>query len=231
MQHTNIKVLIGALLASLAFKGQTVIEKYPNGRVKSEITYKDSLKDGFAKYYFENGQPDAIIEFSHGELTGTIREFYETGRKYREVDTKTLDATTYPRDGSYYEKGRYNDIKFIKNGVWQEWEGTPAYKRFEWNYSNDRKDGPYTVYRRDGSVEATGYYKNGTLADTLKTYDKDGKLQQMDVWKPEEDGESSTLINTIYLSDVKADGTTELIKGKIYIWENGKKKCIGKIKS
>ncbi len=208
---------------STSIEAQTIIEKYPNGQIMSEITYKDSVKNGFAKYYFEDGKPDAIIEFKNGELVGTIKEFYETGFHFREIDTKTFKAKLYTRDSTSYYVGIYDNNKFIRNGIWELWEIKPNFKRFTWTFLDDIKHGPYTAHRRDGTVEATGHYYNGTISDTLKLFDKKGVLQEIQIWKVNEDGKSSSNVNTIYLSDIKSDGTPEMIDGVLYMWQNGKK--------
>lgn len=225
---TNIIIIILVLAFQLG-QGQTIIEKYPNGQIMSEVNYKDSLKHGLAKYYFENGKTDAIIEFDHGKLTGTIKEFYETGFHFREIDTKTFKAKLYTRDSSTFYLGTYDDDKFIRNGLWEQWEIKPNFNRFTWTFLNDIKHGPYTVHRKNGAIEATGYYYNGTISDTLKLFDNKGKLTEMQIWKPNDDGKSSSHVNTIYLTDSKSDGTPEVIDGKIYIWKNGKKEYLSEI--
>ena len=214
---------------SISISAQTIIEKYPNGQIMSEITYKDSVKNGFAKYYFEDGKPDAVIEFKNGELVGTIKEFYETGYKYREIDVKTLKAKVYTRDSLSYYKGTYDNNKFIRNGIWEDWSIKYNFKRFAWTFVNDYKTGPYTAFRKNGSIEATGHYINGTLTDTLKLFNEKGVLQEMQVWKENAKGTGSDLLNTIYLTDKKSDGTPEVIDGKIYIWKNGKKEFLSNV--
>jgi antitoxin component YwqK of YwqJK toxin-antitoxin module len=218
------KIYLFILIISTTFgHSQTIVEKYPNGQIMSEISYKDSVKHGISKYYFEDGKIDAIVEFENGELKGTIKEFYETGYRYRTIDTKTLKAIIYSRDSSTFYKGTYDSREFIRNGLWENWEIKSNFKRFTWTYLNDIKHGPYIGHRKDGTIEATGHYYNGTIADTLKIFDKKGVLQEMQIWKVDEDGKSSTNVNTIYLSDIKSDGTPEMIDGVLYMWQNGKK--------
>lgn len=217
------------ILSCLFGQAQTIIKKYPNGQVMSEINYKDSIKHGFSRYYFENGKTDAIIEFDNGNLTGTIKEFYETGFHFREIDTKTFKAKLYTRDSSTFYIGTYNSTKFIRNGIWEEWASKSNFKRFTWTFVDDIKHGPYIAHRLNGTIEASGHYYKGTISDTLKLFDTEGKLIEMQIWKPEADGSKSTEINTIYLTDIKSDGTPEVIDGKIYIWKKGKKEYISDV--
>jgi len=203
--------------------GQTIVKKYPSGQIMSEVNYKDSLKHGPAKYYFEDGKTDAILEFEKGKLTGTIKEFYETGYPFREIDAKTFKAKFYSRDSSTFYLGTYTDTKFMRNGTWEQWEIRSNFRRFTWTFVNDVKHGPYSVHRQDGSIEATGHYFNGTISDTLKIFDKKGVLTEMQIWKPNTEGTGSSHVNTIYLTDIKSDGTPEMIDGKLFMWKDGKK--------
>ncbi len=221
-------LIIILILISVLGQSQTVIERYPNGQIMSEVNYKDSVKHGISKYYFKNGFTDAIIEFKNGNLTGTIKEFYETGFHFREIDTKTFKAKLYTRDSSSYYIGTYDNNKFIRNGIWELWQIKPNFKRFTWTFVDDTKHGPYTAHNHDGTIEATGHYYKGTISDTLKLFDKKGKLTEMQIWKAESDG-NSTHVNTIYLTDTKSDGTPEVIDGKIYIWKNGKKEYLSEL--
>lgn len=217
---------ITLILATLSIQfglGQTLVQKYPNGQIMSEVNYKDSLKHGTAKYYFEDGKVDAILEFDHGKLTGTIKEYYETGYPFRDIDTKTFKAKVFSRDSLTYYLGTYNNNKFIMNGTWEQWSIKYNYKRFTWTFVNNVQHGPYKAHREDGSVEALGHYFKGTISDTLKLFDKKGTLTEMQIWKAKEDGSSSSHVNTIYLTDVKSDGTPEFIDGKLFIWRDGKK--------
>jgi antitoxin component YwqK of YwqJK toxin-antitoxin module len=215
-------LILSTLAVQLAF-GQTIVKKYPSGQILSEVNYKDSLKHGIAKYYFEDGKTDAIIEFDNGKLTGTIKEFYETGYPFREIDVKTGKAKFYSRDSSTFYLGTYTDTRFMRNGTWEQWEINSNFKRFTWTFANDVKHGPYTAHRKDGSVEATGHYYNGTISDTLKLFDTNGTLTEIQVWKPNSDGKGSSHINTVYYTDMKSDGTPEMIDGKLFIWKDGKK--------
>ncbi len=212
------------ILTTITLTGQIRIEKYPNGQIKSEVSYKDSLKDGVSKYYFQNGQLQLIVEYAKGKLVGTIKEFYETGYKFMIIDAKTLNAKIYSQDSISYYKGKYENTDFNMNGIWEDWNIKYNYKRFAWTFLNGYKTGPYTAFRKNGSIEATGHYLNGTLTDTLKLFDEKGILQEMQIWKVKDDESGSDLVKSIYLTDKKSDGTPEVIDGKIYIWKNGKRR-------
>jgi antitoxin component YwqK of YwqJK toxin-antitoxin module len=206
-------ILLLMILAQAGFS-QTVIKKYPSGKIMSAIPYQDSLKQGTARYYHENGMVHAIIQFDHGKLTGVMREFYETGYHYREIDTKTLKAKIYSGDSSSYYVGTYDNSKFIRNGIWEEWDQKANFKRYVWTFTNDKKHGPYKAYRRDGSLEATGHYYYGTISDTLKLYDRNGRVKELQIWKADSDGKESIHLSTIYVDSTRFEEPDETINSK-----------------
>lgn len=218
------KAIISILIfTAVTATSQTRVARYPNGKLKAEISYKDSLKNGIGNYYFENGKPQLVVEYENDKLVGTIKQFYESGRHYMIIDAKTLEAKIYSEDSTSYYKGIFGNLKFNINGAWEDWIINPNYKKYVWTFVNGTKTGPYTAFRQNGSIEATGHYLNGTLTDTLKMYDEKGILQTLQIWKLKNEGKESNLVRTIHLTDKKADGTPEVIDGKIYIWKNGKK--------
>lgn len=224
----NLKLLAFLLIVTSCNKTQIVTEKYSTGKIKSEISMKDGKQNGPAKYYYESGNLQAEMEWSQDDLVGVGKEYYDGGGIYRESDLSTLIAKVYTQDGKFYLKGKYDNKGkgMIMNGIWEDWVKDANFKRFEWTFVNDIKNGPYTAYREDGSTEAKGYYKNGTIDDSLKLYDTKGIIQEIQIWEAGEKGASSSLVNTIYLTDKKSDGTIEVIDGKIYSWLNGNKELI-----
>ncbi|MCD6019891.1 MAG: hypothetical protein K0S53_3012 [Bacteroidetes bacterium] len=216
-------IILYIMLIAITASAQTRVARYPNGKLKAEISYKDSLKHGIGNYYFENGKPQLVVEYENDKLVGTIKQFYESGRHFMIIDAKTLNAKVYSEDSISYYKGRFENLKFNMNGIWEDWIVNPHYKKYVWTFVNGYKTGPYTAFRQNGSVEATGHYLNGTLTDTLKMFDEKGILQAIQIWKIKNGGKESDLVRTIHLTAKKPDGTPEVIDGKIYIWRNGKK--------
>ncbi len=197
---TTLLFFLLLLLLSSCNRGGIVLSRYPNGSIKTELK----------------------IVYVKGNSVCIVKEYSEDGIIISEINYKTLDAKVYHADGKGYWKGRYNK-KLIMNGVWEDWLTEENYKRFDWTFKNNIEDGPYTAYRRDGSIEAKGFYKNGALSDTLKMFDLKGQLQEMEIWVVNAGGKFSTCVKTIYLTDKRSDGTIQILDGKIYVWKNGKK--------
>jgi antitoxin component YwqK of YwqJK toxin-antitoxin module len=111
-------------------------------------------------------------------------------------------------------------------GLWKEYYLETKQLRFIWTFSKGLKTGPYKALYDNGSIEAAGTYKNGTLDDSLKMYDRNGKLLEIQIWKAAPGEKSSDLIKTISLSNTRPDGTVEMDGTKMYIWRDGKKEFV-----
>ena len=201
-------------------------EKYANGNIKSDIPFEDSKRNGIAKYYYESGKLNTVLEYRQDTIVGETKEYYENGNIYREIDTKTSLAKIYLEDGKYYWKGHYDNNKQIMNGIWEHWNADENYKEGDRTFVNNEKSGPYTSFRKDGTIESKGFYNKDSLIDTLKIFDLKEQLQEIQTWKVDRNSGNSTLINDKFLTEIKPDGTVEHIGDKVYRWNNGKRELI-----
>lgn len=55
------------------------IEKYSNGKLKSEIYYKNGLYNGLCKYYYKNGNIQAIANYQDSIRNGDQYLYYING--------------------------------------------------------------------------------------------------------------------------------------------------------
>ncbi|GAB3831135.1 hypothetical protein GCM10028895_48130 [Pontibacter rugosus] len=60
-------------------------EYYPSGKLKSEITYKNSQQNGPAKTYYANGNIESEANYRGGMLEGSYKTYYENGQVQTEV--------------------------------------------------------------------------------------------------------------------------------------------------
>lgn len=133
----------------------------------------------------------------------------------------------YP-NGNKKEEGCL--IKNKKEGLWKEYAEQDGKILFIWTYEKDTKNGTYYHFNDGGNIDAKGQYFNGLLSDTLKHFDDEGKIIKIDVWEPNFKTMSSNLIYEKNYN-AKPDNTIEIIDGKRYIWDKGKRyELIEKIK-
>lgn len=126
----------------------------------------------------------------------------------------------YFANGKVQEEGCLLNGK--KEGLWKEYNKN-GWVRFEWTYFNDVLNGPYKSFYESGKINSVGYRKDGVPSDTVKFYEEDGILFKLEVWKVIDKNKSEMTYQKFFDESIKSNGTTETIKGKKYIWVDGKK--------
>ncbi|MCG3166756.1 MAG: hypothetical protein POELPBGB_02538 [Bacteroidia bacterium] len=111
---------------------------YPNGNLKSEYNFSDSLLHGPFKIFAENGSPVKEGAYINGLETGLF--------KYYDVNG-TLTVEGYLREGK-------------KNGMWTTWYDD-VQKKEEMNYKDDVLHGIWTHWFIDGNLMREETYENG----------------------------------------------------------------------
>lgn len=131
-------------------------EYFENGKIKSEEFLKDNLKEDTARYFDDRGFLHKTVPFKNNLEQGLAIEYASDGR--------VITLTDYDR-GYLKKEEKINRIdKFgLKQGVWKEfYDGNLAVKS-EGKYSDDRKDGLFKTYKKDGTLIKTELYRNGEL--------------------------------------------------------------------
>ncbi len=114
MQWIKLLLIILNFIYFQSCKDRVIIESeyYDNGKIKSEITYKDSLKYGKAKFYYLNGTLKEEYIFIHDTIQGDYISYDEDGlvsAKGYFINGKAIGPTYY------YKKGKlvlYNERDF-----------------------------------------------------------------------------------------------------------------------
>ncbi len=60
------------------------VSRYPNGKLRSTVNYKNNIKHGEAKNYYENGKVKMAMTYKNGLKQGKAYFYYENGEIYRE---------------------------------------------------------------------------------------------------------------------------------------------------
>lgn len=66
-------------------KEGVAVSKYPNGKIRSEITMKNGKKNGRATDYYESGVKHLEIDYVNNIKHGWARRYYENGKLYQET--------------------------------------------------------------------------------------------------------------------------------------------------
>jgi len=132
-------VILAAAFSPLAVFGETVEEKYENGRIKIRFETTRDKKNGSYEEFFESGQPRVVASYKQGELDGEYVRYHENGK----IATR-----------ANYRKGK-------KHGAYVERseEGQPL---LTVSYSAGKRKGKQTIYR-DGKRHWEYAWKKGEL--------------------------------------------------------------------
>ncbi len=109
-----------------------------------EENFKDDVKQGFTTYYYPNGNIMRLIPFDNGLEHGISKEFGE--------DSTIISITEYRR-GMIVNREKINrrDKNGLKQGLWKSfWDNDKT--KSEGNYINDKKNGFFKTYSREGNL-------------------------------------------------------------------------------
>jgi len=149
---------------------------------------------------------------------------------FKEGESKTIYLNdTSKIKGCAYEKRYYENkiikeegclVNGLKEGVWKVYDQFGVLS-FYFTYKKGVKHGSYSSFFETGQIKVTGSYNNGSLCDTLKSYNEKGDLVSESFWIINGDGKSTMKSQIIYDSKIKQDGTIETINGKKHVWIQG----------
>lgn len=160
---------------------------YERGSLKTEVNYKDGLKNGYLKEYAENGDLLKIVKYANDEIVPEAEEI------------RKLDV-----ENEYYPNGRIRISAMFRNGVPEgvrrEYDTAGRVERAVIYRSgivvsegivldDGNRTGPWKDFYPDGSLRSEGRYDNGKQTGVWKYYHANGKTEQTGVYnsqgKPE----------------------------------------------
>lgn len=89
---------------------------YPDGTIRAEISYVNSILDGPSLFYYPNGNLKSELNYSNGIVNGVVREFYETGLIKEEYSVK--EGVKEGLHRIYFENGALKEIIKYENGFY-----------------------------------------------------------------------------------------------------------------
>ena len=109
-------ILISFLLITISVSAQidSLISYYNNGKIESIVHLKDKVRDGDARFFWENGNIKKELSYVNGRVEGLVRRYNENGvlqemfsieNGKREGPTSLFDSTGKYIDDIYYEEG------------------------------------------------------------------------------------------------------------------------------
>ncbi len=110
---TFVRGLLGAAVIStvmfgpLGYGEEPVREYYENGKLKSEVGYKNGRFNGPTKEYYANGKLKLEGFSKDGEPEGLIKTYYESGR----IETEVVYKDGEPVAGTFKEYDEKGNLK------------------------------------------------------------------------------------------------------------------------
>lgn len=155
----------GQLTNKVKYKNGKIVGKetyyHENGNISSEYYYNNGIVDSLAIYYYPSGQLNSRVEVKNQERNGNFISYFENGN----TDSQ----------------GKYIGNEPV--GVWK-WYYETGELMAEGNFNIEGKfEGPYTRYRKDGSIEQTESYKDNLLDGVLTEFNDHNKKFSEVVYK------------------------------------------------
>jgi antitoxin component YwqK of YwqJK toxin-antitoxin module len=118
--------LIGSKGDDSANEGDTLVQEvrkkftgvkpnYLDGKLVSEITYRDGIRHGLTKTYYASGVIKQIIPYCSGLKCDTARWFYEDGKLFR--NTPYLNDMIHGTQVQFYRNGRVKASMSYEMGI------------------------------------------------------------------------------------------------------------------
>ena len=119
------RLLLILFITPLIGFGQTETKReyYASGKLLSIIDYKDGVRNGSCKYFWDYGAWAIMSEsnYKNGKLIGASKSYYKNGQLESHGTYKYTESTVYSRkDGNweyYYDNGQIQSESIIKDGV------------------------------------------------------------------------------------------------------------------
>lgn len=174
-------------------------EFYPNGVVKTEVTYTDDKMNGYLKEYSPKGSLLNTTKYILGVLQTNAPELAKVDVKTGYYENGKVKFTAIYRDGvaegihrEFDEDGNVKNAKIYiegvltaegvldttgrQQGVWQEYYPSGQIKS-KGEYINGVKIGEWIFYHANGKIEQRGKYdKKGKAQGVWKWYYESGNI-------------------------------------------------------
>jgi antitoxin component YwqK of YwqJK toxin-antitoxin module len=156
-KDSDIPHLETSLISIKSYSGgklDGITERYDNGVLDVNFSYKDGYRDGLQEEYFENGQVHFKYTYKDGYEDGLFEEYFENGQ--------------------LRFKKTYRENEEIKeSGVWTEYFEDGKIKFIEEYDNNGDPSGKWEFYSQDGSLLSKYNYVNGQLNGEIETFYED----------------------------------------------------------
>jgi TonB family protein len=111
------KILLAALLyTNVVFSQDSPVKTYfPNGKVDSEISFNGSIREGEAKFYYEDGTLKEERLYINGRVAGLVKTYHPNGNLKELINIE--DGKREGPTSVFDEEGNYIKDIFYEQGI------------------------------------------------------------------------------------------------------------------
>ena len=136
---------------------------HPNGKLESEMHFRDGKEHGWHRDFFTNGFPQMECQYKHGKLVGPTTSFDETG--WKRVEYELDDEAQAMTFRLFHPSGKLKATRTLKRGQFVDHDGKPM-------------NGPLRTLHENGALESEVMLKDGTpAADSYAEFHANGQLK------------------------------------------------------
>ena len=120
------------------------------GKLETEVPYKDSLPNGIQKEYYKTGELFRETPFINGLANGMVKEYNKKGKTYREMPVTNGKANGIVK--KYYENGMlFSEAPFI--------DGQPVAGLKEYDNKGNLISQPKLIFKAKNMTKIDGTYE------------------------------------------------------------------------
>ena len=152
--------------------------------------YKDGIKDGLFRSWWNNGQLEGEGHYKDGDVFGLVRSWHRNGKLEAEINTK--DGKMDGLSRSWHPNGQLGDERNYKSdqqeGLQRSWYSNGQLKQ-ETNVKDGKQDRVWKKWYENGQLWVENNYKNGMPDGLVREWYENGQLSYEKNWKEgKEDG-------------------------------------------
>ncbi len=95
--------------------GIHIVKNYHEGKLQSEFTIKDSMKNGMGKIYYLDGRLSSVCNYTNGLKNGVEEKYYTEGSLYRTREYS--EGKINGLEKRYYRNGQLKTLLSYKNDM------------------------------------------------------------------------------------------------------------------
>jgi len=180
---------------------------YENGNLHIEEHYKEGKYEGLNRAWYNNGQLSHETNYKGGERHGLVKSWYENGQLKEQGIYKNGKAEGLLRE--WHENGQLLREANLKedypDGLYRSWHENGNLSE-EINFNSHKMNGLHRTWHTNGYLMVKGNYKEGSIDGIWEYYNEERQLIKIVNYKLGEPIETKTYKSLYENTNVKLKG-------------------------